>query len=252
MDLIYGRQSVLEALRAGLAIQRLRLAAGVRPRGPIAAIIQLAQERGLPIEYVDRRLLDRLTGGANHQGVVAEVPPFAYAPLEAIFRRLQASPEPGLVLVLDHLQDPQNFGTLLRTADAVGVHGVILPRHRSVGVTPAVVKASAGAVLYLSVALVTNLVQTLEELKTRGLWTVGLEGSAPQSYETVDVGLPLAVVVGSEGTGLSRLVRETCDLLVRLPMRGHVSSLNAAVAGSLMLYHIWRERVRRGLVPPEG
>jgi len=186
--------------------------------------------------------LDRLAGGANHQGVVAAAAEFRYVAWEDLLARAALVGEPALLLVLDHLTDPQNFGTLLRTAEAVGVHGIIIPRERAVGITPAVVKASAGAVAHLPIAQVVNLPRTLDALKKQGVWVIGLDAGGPQMYDEVDYNIPLALVVGSEDRGLSRLVREKCDLLVKLPMRGKVESLNAAVAGSIVLYEIWRYR----------
>ncbi len=243
MDLIYGRQSVLEALRAGLAIQRLRLAAGVRPRGPIAAIVQLAQERGLPIEYVDRRLLDRLTGGANHQGVVAEVPPFAYAPLEAIFRRLQASPEPGLVLVLDHLQDPQNFGTLLRTAEASGLVGGVFLVDCVDAYNPKVVRAAMGAHFYLPLWPDASWAEVRQHLAGRPVWLAAVREGLP--YDQVDWTRPAALIVGSEAHGPGPEARAIATGQVHIPMGGRAESLNAAIAAAIIIFEAARQRRQR-------
>ena len=235
MDRLYGRNSVREALRAGRRrFHRLLLAA------EIGDILELARRERLTVEAVDRHRLEALVDG-HHQGVVAEAEPFAYATLSDLF-----SLEQPLILVLDSLQDPQNFGTLLRTAQAVGVDAVLIPEHRAVGVTPAVSNASAGAVEHLRVARVTNLARSLEQLKSRGVWTYGLTVDAEQPFWTADLRGPLALVVGSEGTGLGRLVRETCDLLLRIPMASDsVQSLNASVAGSLVLYEAFRQRPSR-------
>lgn len=245
MALIWGRHPVIEALRAGRAIDRILLAEGVRPVGVIAEILQLSAERGIRVQFLDRRALDRLSSGANHQGVIAEVSEYRYWSLDDLVATAAHASGLPLLLALDSLEDPQNFGTLLRTADAAAVNGVIIPLHRSVGVTPAVAKASAGAVEYLPVARVTNLARSLGDLKQRGYWIVGLEASGTVRYDQFAVDVPLTVVVGAEGRGLSRLVRETCDLLTRLPMQGHVASLNAAVAGSIVIYEVVR---RRGLL----
>ena len=239
-DLIYGRHPVLEALRAGEDVQRLLVAKGTQTGGPVADILAAARARGIRVDWVDRRELDRL--GSVHQGIAAELRPFRYTDVDDILTRAQAQGEPPLILALDAVQDIHNLGSLVRTADAVGAHGVILPERRAAGVTPAVRKASAGAVAHLPIAQVTNLTRALDSLKEQGVWVVGLDMAGQQSFDTYDWRGPTALVVGSEDKGLGRLVGETCDVLVNLPMRGHVDSLNAAVAGSIVLYHAWRSR----------
>jgi len=240
--ILYGRNAVWEALRAGRRrFYKLVLAEGVRESGIVAEIADLARRRQIPLQRVERRQLDEIS--SNHQGVAAEVSPYPYVDWEEILAEIERGQEMPLLLLLDCLQDPQNLGALLRTAEIVGVQGVVLPKRRAVGVTPAVVNASAGAVEHLRVARVTNLVRAMEELKGRDIWIVGLE-NVPQAqpYYQADLNLPLALVVGSEGRGMRRLVREKCDLLIKLPMRGRISSLNAAVAGSIALYEAWRQR----------
>jgi len=210
--------------------------------GVVADIATLASKSGAPIQRVKRKQLDRI-GDFRHQGVAAEAAQYPYVELEAILAEADQRQETPLLLMLDCLQDPQNFGALLRTAEIAGVHGVVIPKRRAVGITPAVVNSSAGATEHLLVAQVTNLVRTMETLKARGLWIVGLE-DVPQAqphYQS-DLTMPLALVVGSEGRGMGRLVRETCDILIKLPMRGRISSLNVAVAGSIALYEVWRQR----------
>jgi 23S rRNA (guanosine2251-2'-O)-methyltransferase len=242
-EVLYGRNAVREALRAGRRkIYKLILAHGTKETGIVADIATFANKSGVPIQRVERRQLDRL-GDFNHQGVAAEATPYPYVELEEILVEADQRQEMPLLLMLDCLQDPQNFGALLRTAEIVGVHGVVIPKRRAVGITPAVVNSSAGSTEHLLVARVTNLVRTMEELKTKGLWIVGLE-DVPQAqpYHRSDLKMPLTLVVGSEGRGMGRLVRETCDILVRLPMRGEISSLNVAVAGSIALYEVWRQR----------
>lgn len=244
-DVLYGRNAVREALRAGRRkVYKLILAQGTKETGIIADMVTLANKSRIPIQRVERQQLDKI-GRVNHQGVAAETSPYPYVELEQILTEPKKKQEMPLLLALDCLQDPQNFGTLLRTAEIVGVHGVVIPKRRAVGVTPAVVNASAGATEYLLVAQVTNLVRTLEELKPQGLWIVGLE-DVPQAqpYDQSDLKMPLVLVVGSEGQGMHRLVKETCDLLIKLPMRGKIGSLNAAVAGSIALYEAWRQRER--------
>lgn len=239
-EILYGRNAVLEALRAGKPIDKILLAEGARAKGTLAEIIDLARSQDVPIQRVERRDLDRIAD--RHQGVVAEAAEYEYASLEEILTAAKERGEKPFLLILDCLQDVQNFGSLLRTAEAVGVHGVIIPKRRAVGVTAAVRKASAGAVEYLRIARVTNLARTIAALKERGLWVIGLDMAGEQTYDEADLDTPLAIVVGGEGRGMSRLVRENCDFLVRLPMRGQVSSLNAAVAGSIVLYEAWRRR----------
>ena len=245
-ELLYGRNAVREALRAGRRrIKRLLVADGIQETAPIVEIERLADAAEIEVAYGDRRVLDDRTGGVNHQGVALETSLYPYAELDDMIELAASRSEPALLLLLDHLQDPQNVGTLLRTADVVGAHGVVLPDRRSAEVTPAVVNASAGAVEHLRIANVTNLPQTLEALKEQGIWIVGLEDDErAQEYDRVDLALPVALVVGAEGPGLGRLVRERCDFLVKLPMAGHVASLNAATAGSIALYHLWRARTK--------
>ena len=220
-------------------MHRLLLARGAHGLEPLLAE---ARRRHVPIESVDRGRLDHLTKQAHHQGVAAEVEPFTYSHVDELLARDHAP----LLLVLDSLQDPQNFGTLLRTAQAVGADGVVIAEHRAVAVTPAVSNASAGAVEHLQVARVTNLARTLADLQQRGVWVYGLAVEAAQPYYATDFSGPVALVVGSEGAGLSRLVRERCDVLVQIPMAsGAVQSLNASVAGSLVLYEAFRQRQPR-------
>lgn len=242
MTYIWGRHPVIEALRAGRSVDRIYLAEGTRPGGALGELTRLARASGVPIATVDRRALDRLSETAAHQGVVAEVAEYRYRTLDQLLEHGHTGPGDPLILVLDSLEDPQNFGTLIRTADAVGATGIVIPLHRAAGVTAAVEKASAGAVEHQPIARVTNLPRALEELKGHGFWVVGLDSGGSVEYGSLPVDSPLAVVVGAEGKGLGRLVRETCDLLVRLPTLGKVESLNAAVAGSIVLYDIFQRR----------
>ncbi len=240
-EVIGGRNPVYEVLRAGRRrVHRLLVADGMRSRGRLQQALDLAAARGVPCETVSRAALDRLA--SNHQGLAAEAEPYPYVAAADILERARQAGEPPFVLLLDTLQDPQNFGTLLRTAEAVGVHGVILPVHQSVGVTAAVVSASSGASEHLLIAR-ENLSQAVRTLQADGVWVVGLE-SSPEArpLASLDLGGPLGLVVGSEAEGMRRLVREGCDVLVRLPMRGRVDSLNAAVAGSIALYAAWAAR----------
>jgi 23S rRNA (guanosine2251-2'-O)-methyltransferase len=245
LEIIYGRNAVYEAIRAGRRrFTDLLVAEGVHESEAIARILELAEKRSLAVKRVPRRQLDQL-GDVNHQGVAAQVGLYPYAELEDMLRLAQERQEMPFLLLLDCLQDPQNLGTLLRTAEVVGVHGVVIPRHRAAEITPAVSTASAGAVEHLLVAQVANLVRTMGELKEKGVWIVGLETlPEAQDYREARLDMPLALVVGSEGQGLGRLVRENCDLWIQLPMRGKVDSLNASVAGSIALYEAWQQRAR--------
>ncbi|MDI6870796.1 MAG: 23S rRNA (guanosine(2251)-2'-O)-methyltransferase RlmB [Bacillota bacterium] len=227
-------------MRAGHPITRLLVAKGGRS-GALLALVAAAREKGVPVQEVERKRLEWLAG-PGHQGVVAYAAAKEYVELDDLLGRARNSGEEPLLIAVDTLEDPHNLGSILRTADAVGAHGVIIPRHRNVGLTATVAKTSAGAVEYVPVARVGNLVQALEALKAAGLWVVGADQSAEQEFTRARLTGPLAVVIGGEGTGLSRLVRERCDFLVRLPMRGRVNSLNAGVAAAVLLYEIVRQR----------
>lgn len=240
-DYIWGRYPVLEALRSRRRVHRVMIAQG--PKDPaLTAVMDQARRIGVPVETASRRHLDDLSHNANHQGVMAITAPRQYADVDEILARAAALHEEPLVLALDAIQDVQNLGSLIRTAEIVGAHGVILPEHRAAGLTPAVDKTSAGAVEFLPVAQVTNMTRALDDLKKRGLWCIGLDGDAETTFDKANLTGPIALVVGSEGKGITRLVREHCDLLIRIPMRGRIASLNAAVAGSIALYEIWRQR----------
>lgn len=237
IEILYGRHAVHEALRAGRRrFYTLNLMAGVQESGLIPQLQQLAQRAGCRVTHVDKDQFNRRLSDVNHQGVALEASPYPYVTLDACLELARQRQEPPLLLMLDHLEDPQNLGTLLRTAEAMGVHGVIVPERRAAGITPAVSNASAGAVEHLQAVTVTNLAQTLDSLKRQGLWIAGLD-DRPEAQDLAgsDLGGPLVLVVGSEHKGMSRLVREKCDWLVRIPMMGQVASLNAAVAGSVVL-----------------
>lgn len=236
-----GRNPVLEALRAGRAINKLLVAKGSQ-EGSIRQIIALAKEQGIIVQEQERSRLDALAEGRAHQGVIAMVAAHRYFEVEEIIARAKEKGEDPLVLILDGIEDPQNLGSLLRTADAVGAHGIIIPERRAVGLTETVAKVSAGAVEYVPVARVTNTARTIDELKEQGFWVVGTHQDAKELYYQARLTGPLAVVIGSEGKGIGRLVAEKCDFMVRLPMLGHVTSLNAAVAGAILLYEIRRQR----------
>lgn len=237
IEILYGRHAVHEALRAGRRrFYTLNLMAGTQETGLIREVEQLARQKGCRVQWVDKEQFNRRLSNVNHQGVALEVGPYPTVSVEQCLQRAREAGEPPLLLLLDHLEDPQNVGTLLRTAEAMGVHGVILPERRAAGITPAVSNASAGAVEHLLVAQVVNLVQTQQMLKRQGLWIVALDNRPDaQDLAVSDLSGPLALVVGNEHKGVSRLVRERCDWAVRIPMQGRVASLNAAVAGSIVL-----------------
>jgi 23S rRNA (guanosine2251-2'-O)-methyltransferase len=238
---IYGRNPVYETLRAGRrSAFRLIIAQGTQEKGRLAEILQIAQHERIPIEQVQRGRLDAISDG--HQGVSLEVGAYPYCALQDIQALAEVRSEHAFLLILDALQDPQNLGTLLRTAEGVGVHGVLLPLRHAVTVTPAVVNASSGASEHLLIAQV-NLAQAIQSLKEAGVWVIGLEGGVKaERIDQVRLDGPLALVVGSEGQGLRSLTRASCDVIMQLPMRGRVTSLNAAVAGSIALYFAWQSR----------
>jgi 23S rRNA (guanosine2251-2'-O)-methyltransferase len=248
---IAGPHAVLEAIRAGRVIKRLYVSneRGTRT-GAVNELLTEAQERRIFVRYVDKLEVQRLSPIESHQGVVAIVEGKAGVELDELLLHLDAVSEPALVLVIDSLQDPQNFGVLLRSAEGAGVAGVVIPRHRSVGLTPAVAKTSAGASEHLMIADVANLRQAIDALKEKGVWVIGADDSGDMLYDEVDYRGPSAIVIGGEGEGIRRLVLEGCDQVVRIPMEGHVTSLNAAAAGTVILYEALRQR-RRDAAPPE-
>ncbi len=242
---IWGRNPVYEVLRANRrSIHELRFAHGSNQQGQFDEIFQLAKKRNLPILQVDRRSLDDLT--EQHQGIALLAGPYPYADLMEMLDLAESRREPLFVLVLDVLKDPQNLATLIRTGEAVGIHGIVLPYRQTATVTPAVVNASSGATEHMRV-FQANIAQTLSRLKEAGAWVVGLDSSRDaQLPEKIDLTGPMVVVVGSEGEGMRRLVQESCDFLMRLPMQGNIDSLNAAVAGSVALYLVWQARGYQG------
>lgn len=238
--LLIGRNPVLEALKNDRPVDKLLVAAGAR-EGSINKILGMARDRRIPVLQTARATLDRLAAGRPHQGVIAYVSAYAYATLEDVFALAESRGEPPLLILLDNLEDPHNLGAILRTADGAGAHGVILPRRRACGLTEVVAKASAGAIEYVPCVRVGNLVQTIHTLQQRGLWVVACDMDGQPYYEA-DLQGPLAIVIGSEGRGISRLTREACDFAVSMPMVGHITSLNASNAAAVLLYEIRRQR----------
>lgn len=239
-DIIAGRNAVLEALRSGRTIDSLYVARGQRT-GSIGALIAKAKELGVAVKEADSKKLDYMCGNAAHQGVVAVAAVKEYATVDELFALAQERGEPPFFIVADGLEDPHNLGAVLRTAECAGAHGIIVPKRHSVGLTYAVGKASAGAVEYVPVARVTNIAATLEELKKRGVWTFAADMDG-QDWCSVDYKGPTAIVVGSEGFGVGRLVKEKCDFVISLPMKGKINSLNASVACGVICYEVARQR----------
>lgn len=241
-DYVWGRNPVLETLRSNRQVKRLLLAEGQRDAPAIAAILQEAGRRHVPVETVPRQRLDQFSQGAVHQGCLAVVEARKYAALEQILEYASQKNEDPFLLVLDAIQDVNNLGSLLRSAEAAGVHGVVIPSHEAAEVNATVIKTSAGATEHLLIARENNITHTIDFLKKQNIWVIGLAGEAKTDYDKASLTGPLALVVGNEGRGISRLVREHCDLLIKLPMHGTINSLNAAVAGSIALYEALRQR----------
>ncbi|MBW2038714.1 MAG: 23S rRNA (guanosine(2251)-2'-O)-methyltransferase RlmB [Deltaproteobacteria bacterium] len=236
---IYGVNPVYEALRsARCQIKEVWVAGGRSPKG-LERTIRAAESKGVPIRKVERSQLDSFTKSASHQGVVGLVDRFNYADLDEVLQGGEGKP---LLLVLDGIEDPRNLGALMRTADACGVWGVIIPKDRAAGITPVVAKSSAGAVFHVPVVRITNIPSALRKIKDRGIWVVGATAEAETEFYHQDLKLPLAWVIGGEGKGMRPLIKRECDLLVSIPMKGKVNSLNASVAGALVLYEVLRQR----------
>ena len=243
-DVLVGRNAVTEALKSGRGINKLWIASGDR-EGSVAEIAALAKERGIVVQYVERAKIEALAGGHRHQGVLAYVAPVPYAELDDILKAAGEKGEAPFLVLLDELEDPHNLGALLRTADATGVHGILIPKRRSVSLNATVAKTSAGAVEYVPVARIGNIAQTLKKLKEKGFWVAGADMDGEKAYYEADLTGPLVLVVGSEGRGMSRLTKEACDFIVSMPMVGRINSLNASVAGSILMYESMRQRLQK-------
>lgn len=240
---VIGRQAVREALEAGRSMGKLWIAEGAgKGKGGLGPLMEKAQQRGIDVQQVPRQTLNRVAAGGNHQGVAAQVEAWRYADLEELYQQAEKREEPPFFLLLDGVEDPHNLGSILRTADAAGVHGLVIPKRRAVGLTPTVAKTSAGAIEHVPVARVTNLNRTADELKEQGVWLVASDADAPDGYDQIDYTVPIAIVIGNEGKGISRRLKEKCDFTVGLPMKGKVSSLNASVAAALLMYEVVRGR----------
>lgn len=243
--ILAGRHAVVEAIKAGRGINRILLADGLR--GPsVHELRDLARENGVTVDVVSRAKLDAaVPEGVRHQGVLAYVAPVAYVAVEEIIAAARERGEDPLLLLLDGIEDPQNLGALLRTADAAGVHGILLPRRHSVPLTETVARVSAGALEYVPVARIGNIAQTMRALKEQGFWIAGADMAGEEMYDRANLTGALVLVIGSEGRGMSRLTRDLCDFTVRLPMRGKINSLNASAAGAILMYEVLRQRMAK-------
>lgn len=241
---IEGRHSVLEAFRSGNLIERLYVQNGCKD-GPILSILREAKKAGVMVDFVSKERLAHMSETGSHQGVIATLSAFEYQSIDAMFALAEQKGEPPFFILLDGIEDPHNLGAIIRTANLAGAHGVILPKRRAVGLTSTVVKASAGAIYYTPVAKVTNLVTTMEDLKKRGFWFACADMDGDVIYNQNLTG-PIGLVIGNEGTGVSRLVKEHCDYISAIPMKGDIDSLNASVAAGVMAFEIVRQRRNEG------
>ncbi|MCC9296574.1 23S rRNA (guanosine(2251)-2'-O)-methyltransferase RlmB [Clostridium sp. WLY-B-L2] len=244
-DLIEGRNAVIEALKSdnGKTIEQIFIAEG-SISGSSKVIIAMAKEKNIVVKRVDRRKLDKISETGAHQGVIAQVTPYKYCEAEDILEYAKKKGEPPFIIVLDEIEDPHNFGSIIRTAEICGVHGIIVSKRRNVGITPAVYKSSAGAVEYMKICKVTNLNNIIEKLKKRNIWVYGADMNGQSYCFDVDFNGAVALVIGSEGRGISKSIKEKCDMLVKIPIYGNIASLNASVAGGILMYEILKQRVK--------
>ncbi|MBS3994388.1 MAG: 23S rRNA (guanosine(2251)-2'-O)-methyltransferase RlmB [Alkaliphilus sp.] len=240
-DKIEGRNPVMEALRSDREIDKILIANGVQ-QGSIQKIIGMAKDKGILIQYVEKQKIDQLSESHSHQGVLAYVAAYEYADVEDIIKKAEEKGEDPFIIILDEITDPHNLGSVIRTANAAGAHGIIIPKRRSVGLTAVVAKTSAGALEYVPVAKVSNISQTIDNLKARGIWVVGADMEGEQTYYKADLTGKIALVIGSEGLGIGRLIKEKCDFLINIPMKGEVGSLNASIAASIIIYEVMKQR----------
>ena len=244
-EIIAGRNAVSEALKGNRSINKILITKGEK-QGSIKEIIAKARDKGLIVQETEAAKLSQIIGNNNHQGIVAFVAPVEYVTTEEILKIAADKQEDPFILLLDEIEDPHNLGAILRTADAAGVHGVLIPKRRASPLTATVAKTSAGAIEYVPVARIGNIVQEINRLKKMGIWVVGADMAGESNYYDADLRGPVAVVIGNEGKGIGRLVKENCDFLVNIPMQGKIGSLNASVASSLLMYEIVRQRNGQG------
>lgn len=240
-DQVEGRNSVIELLEAGRDVNKILVAKGEK-HGSIYKILAMAKERKIVIAEVEKNKLDQIAQTPNHQGVIAIVPPFNYCEVEDILELANKRNELPFILILDGIEDPHNLGSIIRTAETAGVHGIIIPKRRAASVNSTVSKVSAGAVEYMKIARVNNINETMRLLKDKDVWICGTDMDTDIVYTKQDYRIPLAIVIGSEGFGMSRLVKENCDFLVKIPMKGKITSLNASVSAGIMMYEVVRQR----------
>lgn len=239
-DYIVGKNAVIEALKSERDVNKILIAEGSQ-KGQMQTVIALAKNANVLVQFVPKKKLESLVD-ANHQGVIAQVAAYQYSEIDDLFALAEERNEIPFFLLLDEIEDPHNLGSIMRTADAVGAHGIIIPRRRAVGLTATVAKASTGAIEHVPVVRVTNMSRTIDELKERGIWVVGTDATGSEDYRSFDGTMPLGLVIGSEGKGMGRLIREKCDFLIKLPMVGSVTSLNASVAAAILMYEVYRKR----------
>lgn len=240
-DIVEGRNSVLELLESEKDINKIFISRGEK-QGSIHKIIGRAKGKGIVLVEVDKSKLDEMSATGNHQGVIAIVPPFSYCEVEEILKEAESKNEDPFILLLDGIEDPHNLGAIIRTAETAGVHGVIIPKRRAASVNSTVNKVSAGAVEHMKIARVNNMNETIQYLKDCGLWIIGTDGKAENYYYEQNLTGPVALVIGSEGNGMGRLVSENCDILVKIPMKGKITSLNASVSAGIVVYEILKQR----------
>ena len=240
---IEGRNPVMEALKSDKNIDKLYIQKGDN-QGSVIKIRKMAQDKKIPVVEIDKRKLDEMSERGNHQGVIAQIPPVDYVSVEDILKRAEEKGEAPFIVVLDEVEDPHNLGSVIRCANGAGVHGIIIPKHRSTGITATVAKVSAGACFYTPVARVTNLVRTIQDLKKKGIWFYGADMDGEKSVFETDFSGGCGIIVGNEGKGISRLVKEECDFLVQIPMRGEIQSLNASVSAGIFMYEAAKHKFK--------
>jgi 23S rRNA (guanosine2251-2'-O)-methyltransferase len=242
-DIVEGRNAVIETLKSDRTIEQILVAKG-DVSGSINMILAMAKEKKTVVKEVDRKKLDQMSLTGSHQGVIAQVTPFKYSEVEDILNYAAERNEKPFLIILDEIEDPHNFGSIVRTADACGVHGIIIPKRRNVGVTPVVFKTSAGACEHMKIAKVTNINVAIDKLKESGIWIYGADMHGSEYCYDADMRGAIAMVIGSEGRGIAKLTRDKCDVLVKIPMVGKISSLNASVAGGILMYEILRQKMK--------
>lgn len=242
-DLIEGRNAVIEALKSDRTIEYILVSKGDMV-GSISVVLALAKEKGIVTKEVDRRKLDEMSQTSAHQGVIAIVTPYKYFGINDIFKDAEEKGEKPFIIILDEIQDPHNFGSIIRTAEVCGAHGIIIPKRKNVGATPTVYKTSAGAIEHVKIAKVTNINAAIEEIKERGVWVYGADMAGENYIFDTDLTGAVAIVIGSEGRGISKLTKEKCDVLVKIPMVGKITSLNASVASGIIMYEIMKQKIR--------